>query len=976
MNGNEESIKNSIHDESQELDPVALKQQNEVLQEENKRLLNQFQNALTINEGLDLLRKENERLSKQICDNKLEINDLENRLEVSQSRNKHLEAKLVEEKKQLENMYTKEIKDLEQKLLNNQDVNQIEINKRDKQIEETENHYKSQREEFNHKIDLIFQLSSSYFQNSVTNIEELQSMFSQPPKETIKYIEKEISVKSENESNIDIQAEIREAQESVKKSMTKEHDKKINQLTKSHEKEINLLKQAFIQQEKKYQALKKKFDSVSSESEQRLKEMTSAQTQLQITKNEFENMKINEIIKLNKILDKQKQTIARQSEENSKLQSELSKLVTKGSDLEEKQENLRKKYLHLESDYSISQNDNEKLKMQNERLSKQLNETLAKFKEQTESLKLCKERIENQENSIKSLKLENEKSIAEIKFNNETFQLQKDESLKLQKQINDITEEYKKLQNEISELNSLKSKTQQEKESLHLENKALHEKLIKSKDINESSLIPLAYWTCKEFPQELSKIVNDISSNFTLKTPTKLKNVMSAIARWYTNNIERLESEVNQLKFQNEQNQNYNIDFTGKLKNIFSQVEFESNDKILEQLYNYNNLILTKLNDFMNKNAEYDRILYEFYHELDSDSPRECLETIAEMKKTIDVFNDVYQSHVKTQSEQQTEFQKLIKEMNERRKALKNELKKAKNQIENLTKEKEELTNRFNKFSLESQEAVQTSEKRANDLLLAFETQKKTYDEKILLLVNEIQKHKDENNALNNTLKTKEENIKQLELQIDELAELCESKTNEIKSLKTENINLEQRMNERIQSERSIYEEKYASICNNVVAENEECKKNIGELSSSISSMKEERDKQVEFSSMLQLKIKKLEIELHATQAELEREKMNSESQQKLLKLSAESDFKNKTEAIKHEYESMKRKFIANIAIQFSSLFNVGNQIDENNFENFIKSLKARFEFLMREDRDLRSLLDLSDTQSIVDHVESILHSN
>ena len=100
-------------------------------------------------------------------------------------------------------------------------------------------------------------------------------------------------------------------------------------------------------------------------------------------------------------------------------------------------------------------------------------------------------------------------------------------------------------------------KLEKEKQLLHEENTqknnemadlkseicGLKEKLIKAEaPVNEDALLPLGYWSCKEFPKELSSLVEDIAQNQTIKAPTKLRNVLSVISKWYSAQTERIES--------------------------------------------------------------------------------------------------------------------------------------------------------------------------------------------------------------------------------------------------------------------------------------------------------------------------------------------------------------------------------------------------------------------------------------------------
>ncbi|EAX93804.1 hypothetical protein TVAG_054090 [Trichomonas vaginalis G3] len=981
---------NQLAQKSDEITPEmiqAIQHENEVLKAENEKLNSQFQNALQINEAFNQLQNENASLNKSISDKILEINEHQNKIDILNNKIKLLESKFNDEKTQMIAAHQREILNLQEKIKSYQESISKSEDKYNNQLKDKEMHYKTEISSIQHKIDQIYQFASAYFEVSVDSVDKLQEQFSKPPKEVIKTIETPVKqpqniqpTKSDSEN--DFQQQIREVQESVKASVSKEYELKLQEQQKSFEKQLKSFKQAFLHQEKKIQSLQQKLADRTIESDQRLKDMTAAQTQLQITRNEFENMKINEIIKLNSTIENKNAEISKLKAENSKLQEEISELISKSSKIEKKQSQMHKKIDNLEHNYSLSQNENSKLKIQNEKLNSQLNDLTDKYKDQIAVLKSSKQNIESLNEQNRNLKLDLEKSRAEIDFNNETMNNLKSDNEQINKQVADASNKLKELQISIQEKDKVIFELQTERDNIKLENKSIREKLISSTSkIDESAMIPIAYWTCKEFPAELSNIITDISANPTLRTPTKLKTVLSAIAKWYSSRIENLTKDIETEKNKFEELNNNEQRFYTNVNEIFANLKLDQNvtknkDQFAYEINKYVRELEQNVNSLIQQNKHCDEILFSLYTELDSETPELALETIHEMKQTIDALNSSYQKQGNQISKLESNIQQNEKEKLVLAKEFKREIKKLNSQIKELQTQNENLQSRYEKTANEAKESLSINDKKINDLIIALDSQKQTYEQKLLTLLSEIQKQKDEINEKQSAIRAYIGKEKQYEAQIDELTDRCESKTNEIKELKVNLSNTEKMMKERIDSERKLFEEKIINLSQNNSSVSQENKANVDSLNTKISELQDQHNKEKENSSILQLKIKKLEIELNATKAELEREKLCEESKIKLGILSVETEYQKRLEEMKNSIESTKRNLISQIGLQFSSMFNVSSKLDEGTFESFIKALKSRINFLTEQDQQLRDILELSPSQSIPDAVEKLLISN
>lgn len=72
--------------------------------------------------------------------------------------------------------------------------------------------------------------------------------------------------------------------------------------------------------------------------------------------------------------------------------------------------------------------------------------------------------------------------------------------------------------------------------------KSAHDKLLKSKEPCQAEMIlPLSVWSVPEMPKELIDVVEQVANNQTLKFPTKIRQVLSIICKYFLSKSERID---------------------------------------------------------------------------------------------------------------------------------------------------------------------------------------------------------------------------------------------------------------------------------------------------------------------------------------------------------------------------------------------------------------------------------------------------
>lgn len=177
---------------------------------------------------------------------------------------------------------------------------------------------------------------------------------------------------------------------------------------------------------------------------------------------------------------------------------------------------------------SAFQEDKEKLIHDNELMAQKLNENQTKLSQISKSLNDLQLSAKKLQSSLNEKNAENQSLKLTINGLQQSSQLQNDEIatqkeqlIKTSQMLQEETEKSAKL--EIS-IKQVEKKCQALEES----GKISHKKFLKSKEQWECDLIlPLSVWSVLEMAQELVDVVEQVTSNQTLKFPAKIRQVLS-----------------------------------------------------------------------------------------------------------------------------------------------------------------------------------------------------------------------------------------------------------------------------------------------------------------------------------------------------------------------------------------------------------------------------------------------------------------
>ncbi|OHT07871.1 hypothetical protein TRFO_23730 [Tritrichomonas foetus] len=1017
-----------------------LLQINESLNEEISRLKQQFEKTISLSQSLEDSFKKNSELSATVRKVNEEKEDLKHRLQISLQTNQELQTAFVDEKNNMRESFDNEIKELNNQFSSHKEEMKSELIQKQKQIASLKNkiqelEVKSNLYETENKS--VYQILSSFFNLEISSIEDLQHIladksqiqkektnqesYQEANKESYKAANKE-SYKEANRENIKVKNQkvekskkkvkenfdpqiLHEYENIIEKLKAKNQKNRISfeQFITAQNKEIESMKNEFEQKEKEFTAqiheLKNKnerqashFQEIIQSKDEIIQENARLKTQLQCQTHEMESKFVAESLHYNENLNKLTVKLHQTEESNEKLKKQLPLLLEQLKSYKNLSQNQKTQISEFEkttkeNEETILKNTNSitELKNEKENLKENLKNSADKINEVTLKVKEL-------ESLITEKNVENKKLRAALEHSSISLESQKNEFLLIRNERDELLTTVSKNESQINNLQSKIGDFSIQIRNLENELSIAQKKLlVAAEPINEPSLLPLATWAVGDFPEELSNLINDISNNQTLKTPSKLKQIFSLIIEWYQKKTSRVDhqlDESNQKLFELNQNVstftnlltnaiNFNFDNEGKMVSIDSGNKFTNNiinDEKVQKEFVYH---IENLKNGIKKQtqtiANYETQMIDFLVFMNSDNLISAREKVEKFNKKIEKLN--------------RKIAKYKKKIIDLSKNYKNKEKEYIETIQNSQKSNDQIQNEFNKSqqliqslqsevsNLQSQneETSSIAEQKIHDVSIEFEAKLSEFEKQNIILsekVSEITKLREKSEESKIPLKTE---INHHQKTIQFLTQKNDKKNHEIKELKKQKDEEIQTLHDLLESNRATFhqkEKKYKSLIKKIT---NEFQSEFDHLQDEIKSLELQKNALISQNDELSFKIEASELKMSTLSEDYDRQKRLFESQMKAESLSKEVSFNYKLEECRKKLNEAKINLMGFVASKFCCLFDSKESLDESNFEVFINNVSLKLNELLNMEINLRELLRIGPKQSIEDAISSLL---
>lgn len=932
-------------------------QENQSLKQEIATLQKQFNEAVSFSSQMEEIYSQKSNLESQVRKLTNDKKELQQRLQINAKATEDLKKQFENEKNQIINLSLKEKEEI--KDTNNQTIDELKqkINELKNEIEINKKDNSSDNNEKDLIINDILKYASDYFNCEIDDPDSLLSLFKKRKDELIEQKDDDSSknilkIKKLIAKNKSLKKRIESLQQSNKLS-TKDVSEQMIEMKNQNERqciEINNLKQS---------------------NEKLLKENAKLSVDLQCSMKTIESNYSEQSLNLNKQNEVLSGQINQMKEENEKMKKRIKELIIQNNETKRINDELTNNKQNNQYEISLLTSDNAQLKNElnsfKEKSNKLQNDIVGlhkRIKDLINTGKELKDQLKEQTN-------ENKKYGLGIKQITVTIENQGSEITSLSKQRDSLYSLLTKMNNAFSLVLKNISKLEKEKEFLTNQLEGMKEKIIQvSKPSDDSLLLPIATSSYNVFPNELTQIINSIANNDVLKTPTKVMKIFAAINDWYNNNYKGSIENNQRIKIL----QDYYDDFIKFIKKTFPEIKYDLsnllNDKqlqnlIMETIQNMKtsnselNDKLTELNNKMlnifvalksnNIDESFDKIM-EIIKELDHEKKVNVkLQNFCkELKKSLN-YNE--KKNIKIKNKAEKELKEIFDQVNDYDKIVKtlqDNIAKAENDKKALIEQNQQRTNESN-IAFESKiSEFENRNKLMNDKILEMSKQLQEKNEKYLAIKKDYEKEKKANLALSNLVQQKEKYLQQVRLE---------------KKKETSAFVSEKEINER--KTQSVIEE-YNEKISKLTKENSKVSQNVEQFKEKIYTLNMQIDD-------LTFKLRNSELKNCNLINDFERKNKLTESHYKTEMLSKETEYNSVIDSYKQKINEIKKNMIYLVASHFCILFNTNENLNEDNFDVFLKNISEKFKELIRQDISIRKLLHLDSKQSISEAISSML---
>ena len=758
--------------------------------------------------------------------------------------------------------------------------------------------------------------------------------------------------------------------------------RRMDSLTESYESALKKKDEQIEDLNEKIQRQKEKINSLIQDKDDLVKSTSQEKVKYQMDQQEKNNQQIEEKLQytqkinsltndLNKIKDsndnykrqlvkfmksnkEQQRTIDNLNKNNEQLMNENANYSIQNNKLSEQNNELMKQNADLNTEILDNNKLIEEIQAKLRTHSMQLNVKIVELEKARTNAAHFQQHLEQAKTELTKLDAEKKELLSQVQKHLETIQ-DKD------KRIGELTEENSKVKNEL----------QQTK----------HQLLSSQEPVEETELVSFAAWSCPDFPTELNKIVSDLAKNPTLRLPTKLRHVLTIVAQWYNSKTKRIETELKETHDKNEQMTEDKESFEKKMNSLFSMYDLDfsnifSSEDAQMKLFKAFQQQRSEMSDAKSSQKQLQSKLDSLLVALEVGTYEEALQTIPQLQNEIAALSEQINSTI-----EQHEEQNKINEINENK--LKKKLSQALTDIENLQNQNKELKGNNNKLErvlakqkIEIDENKDNLEREKSDLEVRHKAQIIAIDNANKQTMNFLSQERERRRIVeeeNKDLKQEIETLKRTQALLKATNDKREKVYQDHIDQKAEFRKI---IDEKINAERDQLHAKYQHVILQQSTQIDDMKTNEQTLRNYLEKLDESHQNLLEKDAQNVLEVQKLQLQLQSMKQELEREKRLHQTQLKAQRVSLESELNNQINQTKILSEEKKRSIYSLVCNNFASLFDISTQIDDNNFEIFIKNASEKLKELLNMERRLRQLLSLGPKQSIVDAVSlEMLHN-
>ncbi|OHT17601.1 hypothetical protein TRFO_00858 [Tritrichomonas foetus] len=998
---------------------MLLREQNETLTKENASLRAQFEEALRITKQVEEIHQKNRELKTQVRDYQSQLDNLNQRMEISTRTIDELNQKIELEKTNAHSAHENEQAIIQKEIQKAKSQAKAQVDNLLEQVDQlSKSKEKTELEQkmIHGKIERCLDNAQHYFHVNFRSFDDLISFLSQSP--IISTQQEEQVVNTVKTVTISAPANISVAQlQKLGKRLKREKAKLKEQLCVNDELEtlFNKMKREQQDSDKRHQ---QELDSLRKELEQQKEDASILDSdqkhQISLLKAKIETLKsgnakrnVSDHIVYKPVQPVQQQqpvqiqqqhpqpqpnvadsyadyemAIDQMTQRNNELSRQLRTVSTQRDELATKVRELEN--LKHEFDINLEKSKNE------------LNALSIVHKETVNELESVRSALHEREVGVdkkEKAKLKREMSTMRSQINNlqSSLDSQKKQTYELTLANEQSTHTISQLNLKLAESRKVIEEDQRTIENLKDDLHAAQHDLEDKPSLTPDDIMPPNVWRFPDFGSELSEQITKVIVNTALQPASKLQNIYRIIYHYYSkllgerdssinnacNEIQSIKHAVNQFLV--------NVSISLGMDPITFEDFFAHNGSSI--LANAINQIRSSHDEFKRLYEQYTTALTHFFKTMnmspDSDA-KAIIDTTNRIRDQLNAQTAILQKRSKKCHEINLAFKLLKRKYNTDVEELTNQSEHLHEVVDTLTKTNNNLTaanqqikRELQSLKVEYRDYRDNVEERETTLSERYEDEKQAWNNERQKLISQIHDsvYQVENKySAASTANGENENvICRLRSTIASQKATLNERDNEIAKVKREADEAAQNILNKAEREKKQLIESYEKAVNEITAQCNTHRNDVERLAKTVTES-EKKLKQAK-AALMQLKRDNVKVtsELQAQKEQSDREKKLAESSSKTAILNVENNCNSKLDEQKAKFDAEKRRLYAYVADTFKQFFNPHDNIDERSFKNIVTKARDELARLVASDVAIRRFVGASTHQKTDDAVAQLL---
>lgn len=484
---------------------------------------------------------------------------------------------------------------------------------------------------------------------------------------------------------------------------------------------------------------------------------------------------------------------------------------------------------------------------------------------------------------------------------------------------------------------------------------------------NNEANIPLSFWQCPDFPEELLKLVEEIAKNSSMQTPTKIRHALTTVSNWYGSRQLILEKDLKEKREALDELTKQSATLVEYLRHVMPfDVDFS---KLMTDEYARNSLG-RKMADLQNQVHEYSAEIAQMRNVMDTlnvDDAGMAMNSI----KTLQTAEQENANLKKQLHEQDVIQKKQIDELRESMNIQKENFTREINELKDKVKRKKEKISAM-KISNEQERVHAETEQKETIQAITTELQTKISDlnqSNELLLISK----NDELEIVQRQLKAALEEIEQCKNVISKLRKRKSRAENEFQLCNEQKQSFEQEMTRKMKHQKQKSQQRINEVLEKLKQNTTESNNTISILNAKLADLEEKNTLLSSQCTDISLKLQKAETRATSVAAECERDKKQLESSYTAKIQSIEINYKQQLDASAADQESWRRRIYSNMSMILAKHLDGTRQIDDFNFESCLQTVKRKLEAAISANNRIRGILEIGPYENLESAVQSLM---